>query len=626
MKRLGALTLALFLVFVWATPTFAAGEIAPPDVTAQAYLVMDADTGQILIEKNGWQRCYPASITKIMTIALAMEHCGGDLSQQVTVSYEAVHTLEYGSSHVALQPDEVVTLRDLFHATILASANDAANVLAEYTAGSMDAFADRMNEKAAELGMNDTHFVNASGLHDDAHYTTAHDMALLTRWAMTVPGFAEIFGATEYVMQPTNKQEQERRWGTDNCMLVENKYQYEGTLGGKSGWTQEARYTMVEAVHRGGRTLLCVVLHCDKKYDKFSDSIALLDYCFENFAPVTLTAQDLTLPAVPVYYDEAAPTVGSTPLTLPAEGCTVLLHSALGVGDIQAAFDVPERYLTGQPFTASMTLSLKDGLAAGGCMYAQLAQVTLGIDAGAVEALLNTNAKEFVDQEETPVWGILTKILLVVLGIVLVLAALIALRIAYVAWVKAQRRKRRRARRGMPQSAARTAGNAARRLGGTARDGVARNSARLPKQRDKTAAMAPELDTAANAERLRRQNAAAAAMAPGPDTTANAERPRRRNAAAAAMAPGPDAVPGPEKTGRRSGTAPAATAAGSGAAPKNEQRGGTAAPAASSALPAAPAASFAPPSSPPAARPASGARHAAKPFSRRKAPPRHARH
>ncbi len=451
MKRMGALTLALLLALLWAVPAFAAGETAPPAVTADAYLVMDADTGQILIEKNGWQRGYPASITKIMTIALAMEHCGGELSPQVTVSYDAVHTLAPGSSHVALQPDEVVTLRDLFHATILASANDAANVLAEYTAGSMEAFAALMNERAAALGMNDTHFVNASGLHDDAHYTTAHDMAVLTRWAMTVPGFAELFGATEYVMPPTNKQPQERRWGTDNCMLVTNKYQYEGTLGGKSGWTQEARYTMVEAVRRGGRTLLCVVLHCDREYDKFSDSIALLDYCFDSFVPVTLGAQELALPEVPVFYSEAAPSVGNAALTLPPEGCTFWLHSALAAGDVRAAFDVPERYVTEQPFAASMTLSLADGLAADGCMYARIAQMPLGVDPDAVRALLNANTKEFIDR---PAFGsIPVQILLAVLGVVLLLAALIALRIAYVAWVKAQRRRRRRARQpgGAPQ-------------------------------------------------------------------------------------------------------------------------------------------------------------------------------
>lgn len=205
------------------------------------------------------------------------------MTQQVTVSPDAVYSLEAGSSHVALQPGEVVSLNDLFHATILASANDAANVLAEYTAGSMEAFVELMNAKAAELGLAGTHFVNANGLHSADHYTTPYDMARLTQWAMTVPGFSELFGATSYTMQPTNKQEQERLFGTDNCMLVTNKYQYEGTTGGKSGWTEEAGYTMVETVTRSGRSLICVVMGSAKKYDKFSDSSGIAGLLLRSF-------------------------------------------------------------------------------------------------------------------------------------------------------------------------------------------------------------------------------------------------------------------------------------------------------------------------------------------------------
>lgn len=462
MKR-GICLLAFVLALsVLALPARAAGEAAPPAVTAQAYVVMDADTGQILIEKNSAQRRYPASITKIMTMALALEQCGGDVTQQVTVSYEAVHALEYGSSHVALQPDEVVTLNDLFQATMLASANDAANVLAEYTAGSMAAFAVRMNEKAAALGLADTHFVNANGLHDDGHYTTAADMARLTRWALTVPGFAALFGATEYVMPPTNKQSKERRWGTDNCMLVENKYQYEGTTGGKSGWTHEAGYTMVETAVRGERSLICVVLGCAKKYDKFSDCIALLDYCFDNFVPVTLAADAIETPKTPVFYAEGAPSVGAAPLRLAADGYPFLLHRLLDVGDVQATFETPEEYQTGQPFAATMTLSLREGLAARGCMYAVIGAYPLGIDDGSVEALLDANTKEFVDR---PARGaLLGRVLAVAGGILLLLAALAGLRIAYVAHLKAQRQRRRRRR--APQSRMPGAGTAAAPLPG----------------------------------------------------------------------------------------------------------------------------------------------------------------
>lgn len=328
---------------------------------------------------------------------------------------------------------------------ILASANDAANVLAEYTAGSMEAFVELMNAKAAELGLAGTHFVNANGLHSADHYTTPYDMARLTQWAMTVPGFSELFGATSYTMQPTNKQEQERLFGTDNCMLVTNKYQYEGTTGGKSGWTEEAGYTMVETVTRSGRSLICVVMGSAKKYDKFSDSIALLDYCFDHFTPVTLAASDITSPQVPVYYAEGAPSVGSAPLALSEEGYTFLLHSALAADDVQVTFDTPERYMVDELFTAAMTVSLREGLSAGSCMNREIGVYTLGIDESAVSALLDANAKEFVDRPAW--WEVALKVLGVLFCIFLLLAALVAGRIAYVAYVKAQRKKRRLARR-----------------------------------------------------------------------------------------------------------------------------------------------------------------------------------
>lgn len=445
MKKLLGMILTLALAAGLAWPVYAESSTVPPEVTAHAYLVMDAQTGQVLVQKGGAERNYPASITKIMTLALAMEKCGGDMTQQVTVSPDAVYSLEAGSSHVALQPGEVVSLNDLFHATILASANDAANVLAEYTAGSMEAFVELMNAKAAELGLAGTHFVNANGLHSADHYTTPYDMARLTQWAMTVPGFSELFGATSYAMQPTNKQEQERLFGTDNCMLVTNKYQYEGTTGGKSGWTEEAGYTMVETVTRSGRSLICVVMGSAKKYDKFSDSIALLDYCFDHFTPVTLAASDITSPQVPVYYAEGAPSVGSAPLALSEEGYTFLLHSALAADDVQVTFDTPERYMVDEPFAAAMTVSLRDGLSAGSCMNREIGVYTLGIDESAVSALLDANAKEFVDRPAW--WEVALKVLGVLFCIFLLLAALVAGRIAYVAYVKAQRKKRRLARR-----------------------------------------------------------------------------------------------------------------------------------------------------------------------------------
>lgn len=420
-------------------PAYAAEQDTPPQVTAQAYLVMDADTGQVLIQKGGYDQHYPASITKIMTLALAMEKCGGDLSQQTTVSYRAVHALEMGSSHVALQPDEVVTLKDLFNATILASANDAANVLAEYTAGSIEAFVDLMNEKAAQLGMTQTHFVNPHGLHDPQHYTSGYDMAVLTRWAMSIPGFKEMFGATRYTMEPTNKQEKQRLWGTDNCMLVDSKYVYEGTTGGKSGWTHEAGYTMVETVTRADVNLISVVLGCEKKYDKFADSVALMDYCFDNFVRKEIPAGQIDPPAVSVYYSETAPSVGTAPPQLEPT-YSLLLHRNVSPENVTVTFDAPSSYMVDAPYTATMHCALKEG-ASNGSMAEDLVTYTLGIDENAVTALLDANAKVYVDRPSF--MKVLTWILGAVFVIILVLAVMVEGRIAYVAYIKAQRKKRR---------------------------------------------------------------------------------------------------------------------------------------------------------------------------------------
>ncbi len=442
MKRL--LGIILVLAFcAGLTPAWAAQQSTPPPVTAQAYLVMDADTGQVLVEKGGYEQRYPASITKIMTLALAMEHCGGDLSQQTTVSYRAAHELEMGSSHVALQPGEVVTLQDLFHATILASANDAANVLAEYTAGSIEAFVERMNAKAQELGMTQTHYCNPHGLHDEQHYTSAYDMAVLTRWALGIPGFRELFGATKYTMQPTNKQEKQRLWGTDNCMLVPSKYVYEGTTGGKSGWTHEAGYTMVETVTRAGTTLISVVLDSAKKYDKFADSVALMDYCFDNFTRQELPRSQIYPPQIPVYYSDSDPSVGAAPPQL-QESYPLLLHWSVSPDHVAVIFEAPESYMVDAPFEAKMHFVLKEG-GTQSSMAQDLMTYTVGIDQDAVMALLDANAQVYVDR---PSWmKILKWVLQALFVLVLLLAALVEGRIAYVAYIKAQRKKRRMERR-----------------------------------------------------------------------------------------------------------------------------------------------------------------------------------
>jgi len=270
-------------------------------VVSDAYILMDAQTGQILAQKNAEKVKYPASITKIMTLALTLQN--GSLQDTITVSQAAVE-LDYNVSHVALQPGEIITVQDAVMATLLASANDAANCLAEYVSGSTAAFADLMNQIAVQIGCTDTHFVNANGLPEDDHYTTAHDMARITAWALTVPGFREVFATDSYTMSATNLQPEERRWATQNAMFVYSAFQYEGAWGGKLGWTEQANHTMVTTLTCKGRDLILVTMDCQKKYQKYWDGICILDTALEQLEPLCVPEGTAAAAEVAAYEGE----------------------------------------------------------------------------------------------------------------------------------------------------------------------------------------------------------------------------------------------------------------------------------------------------------------------------------
>lgn len=313
----------------------------PPAVNSETYVVMDVQTGQVLAAKGAHTQMYPASITKIMTCALALQK--GSPQDIHTMSYEATHSIGYGTTHIALTEGEQISVEALLNATMIESANDAANGLAEYTAGRLDAFADMMNQKAAELGATDTHFVNAHGLHDKNHYTSAYDMALITRWALTVDGFRNLFGATEYTIPPTNKQSQSRTFGTHHHMLVESKYYYEGTEGGKLGWTPEAEHTMVTLAKRGSMELICVVMKTRTQYEKYVDAAKLLDYCFENFSTAAMTVNQFEKTPIAVY-DGAAQT---GEVMIPSQEISIIRPPTVAKIDITSELVAPESYRVG---------------------------------------------------------------------------------------------------------------------------------------------------------------------------------------------------------------------------------------------------------------------------------------
>jgi len=294
-------------IFAAASPAEAlpAPQTAPPSSSAGAMALLDADAGTFLSLKNADARLPMASTTKIMTALVVLEHLA--LERLVTVPPEAVGI--EGSS-IYLYTGEQITVETLLYALLLSSANDAAVALAVETAGNVADFAVLMNEKAVELGLLNTHFCNPNGLHDDRHYTTARDLALLTAHALKNEQFVKIVSTRKHVA-PQNGTDATRLFLNHNRLLVG----YEGAIGVKTGFTKKAGRCLVSAAKRDGLTLICVTLSCPNDW---RDHAALLDWGFSEYVRFTATPPPLSLPVVGGAYGEVAlRPVGTLSLTLP---------------------------------------------------------------------------------------------------------------------------------------------------------------------------------------------------------------------------------------------------------------------------------------------------------------------
>ena len=265
----------------------------PTDVSisADGGILMDAGSGAILYEKNSREAYYPASITKILTALVILENC--DLDETVTFSNEAVNTLEPGASILGARAGDQLSVRECLYALLLQSANEVANALAEHCSGSIDAFAELMNEKARSLGCTSSNFANPSGLNDENHYTSAYDMALISQAAFSNPTFVEIDSTTYYDV-PAGKLKQYPdgwRYYAHHRMLKKNdSLYYDGVLGGKTGYTSLAGNTLVTCAERDGLKLIAVVLNGHQTH--YSDTKALFDFGFRNFKSVSVAGQD----------------------------------------------------------------------------------------------------------------------------------------------------------------------------------------------------------------------------------------------------------------------------------------------------------------------------------------------
>lgn len=260
------------------------------DISSTAAIVMETSTNTVLYSKNADQALYPASAVKVMTCLMALEN--SSLDDQVTMTATGVSGVTDGGANISAQLDEVFTMEQCLYAIMVASANDIALQVAEHISGSVEDFVAAMNTRAQELGCTNTVFTNPTGLPDENQHTTAHDMALIMEAAMANDTFRTIAQTTSYTIPATNVSGGDRVL-TNNFTMINSSSDsyYEPCIGGKEGYTEASGSTLVCEASKNNMKLVCVVLNGASGVTD-DEAIALLNYGFDNFTPLTLPDDD----------------------------------------------------------------------------------------------------------------------------------------------------------------------------------------------------------------------------------------------------------------------------------------------------------------------------------------------
>ena len=262
-----------------------------PAVGAQGAILMEAETGTILYEKNIHEKLYPASVTKILTCLIGAEQC--QMDEDVVVSHDAVFSIPRNSSNIGLDEGEVITVEQCMYGILVASANEAANALAEHISGSMEEFVKLMNQRAAELGCENSHFVTTNGLHDDQHYTSPYDLALIARKFFDNELLCKMSSTPTYhIPQSPTQPDDDLYANTHNKLLFPGgKYNYEYLVGSKTGFTQDSRQTLVSCAEKDGMKLICVLIREETPH-QYDDTIIQIEYGVSNFQKLNIAANE----------------------------------------------------------------------------------------------------------------------------------------------------------------------------------------------------------------------------------------------------------------------------------------------------------------------------------------------
>ena len=435
MKKLTAVLCTVLLAVCWLMPGAAA---APALSATRAYCIIEADTGLVLAQQNMNEELHPASITKVMTLGLACEKAQGSWDGvKLTVSHEDVYSLAgTDSSHIALLEGEEVPLTDALYAAQMASANDGANLLAEYFGGGTIAGGvEKMNAKVKELGLAHTHFANPHGISDDDHYTSCYDMAQILRWALEQPGFEQVFTRNEvYTMQPTNIQPVTRYFSQqDKIRIGSSRYHIASVKGSKLGYTNTARYSYACLAEQNGVRLICVTMQSELSTDKYNDVRILLDYAFSTFTGYTdLPARSITA-QLPVAGGGGS--LGTVTVTDP--GVRLLLADGLTAEDVDVSLELPETYLLGTKPEVYAVYTIRGG--------AKQESASVRVDAeisGLTELLANSTGVELKAAKDVKPKSRALWLLCISLGSTIAAAAVTVAVIRL--WARHKRRKARR--------------------------------------------------------------------------------------------------------------------------------------------------------------------------------------
>ena len=261
-----------------------------PDIVGECAILIEPNTGTVLYEKDPNKKMYPASITKIMTALLTLEHC--DMNETVVYSKKNIESLTAEDSNIQCKVGEKMKVKDCLYALMLSSANEAATALAEHISGNTEEFAKLMNARAKKAGAKNTHFANPNGLHNENHYVTAYDMAMIMKDAIKYPAFLDIIHSTTYTIPANNKRTEPFTSYQRHMMIYPTSQYYDAdVIGGKTGYTDQAGKTLVTYAKRGDVSLISVVLKSNGDV-VFEDTKKLLDYGFDNFTYVNVSEND----------------------------------------------------------------------------------------------------------------------------------------------------------------------------------------------------------------------------------------------------------------------------------------------------------------------------------------------